>query len=308
MIEGRKHRGDHDLKGALESFQGADAIMHAPTSGLEVARAQVDLGLLLEARDALLRVLRIEVPPGNKPFAEAHAKADALNNELEPRIPSLLVHVKGLPADATPTIELDGVAVPTAAQHLPRRLNPGHHVVTASAGTAHARGEAQLEEGKAAEITLTMVITGGPPPKAAATPVLPNAIAGAAHAPSAEAATVAPAKTGGLRPITWVAFGVAGAGVVVGSVTGLMSIADKSAAQSGCTSNNQCPPATHADIESARSLAAISTIAFIVAGASGAAGVVSLFIARPAPQTAGTNSASLTPWIGFGSAGLAGSF
>ena len=56
MATGRADRSNHDLAGALKAFTGADAIMHVPTTGLEVAKAQIDLGLLVEARDTALRV------------------------------------------------------------------------------------------------------------------------------------------------------------------------------------------------------------------------------------------------------------
>jgi hypothetical protein len=49
MDEGhaKDDRGDH--AGALESFRAADALMHVPTTGLEVGRQQVALKLLVAA-------------------------------------------------------------------------------------------------------------------------------------------------------------------------------------------------------------------------------------------------------------------
>src|SRR5690349_18414785 len=57
MADARAKRDRGDARGALESFQAADAIMHVPTTGFEVARTQASLGLLVEARDTLHRVL-----------------------------------------------------------------------------------------------------------------------------------------------------------------------------------------------------------------------------------------------------------
>src|SRR5229473_5030248 len=68
MTEGRARKERNDLKGALESFRSADAIMHVPTTGVEVARAQVDLGDLLEAHETLDALLARQ-PAANEPPA-----------------------------------------------------------------------------------------------------------------------------------------------------------------------------------------------------------------------------------------------
>src|SRR5206468_3380628 len=47
--EGKLRKEKNDLPGALQSFKGADAIMHVPTTGMLVARTQVDMGLLVDA-------------------------------------------------------------------------------------------------------------------------------------------------------------------------------------------------------------------------------------------------------------------
>src|SRR5262245_51869629 len=59
MAEGRDLRDANDLKSALKRFQAADSIMHVPTTGLEVARTEAALGLLVEARETLQRIARL---------------------------------------------------------------------------------------------------------------------------------------------------------------------------------------------------------------------------------------------------------
>ena len=56
MQQGRELTAKGDLKEALKRFKGADDIMHVPTTGLEVARTQAPLGLLVEARDTIARI------------------------------------------------------------------------------------------------------------------------------------------------------------------------------------------------------------------------------------------------------------
>src|SRR3954463_8217790 len=57
MDEARRLRERGDLNGALGRFSAADAIMNVPTTTLQVATTQVELGNLIEARESLLRLL-----------------------------------------------------------------------------------------------------------------------------------------------------------------------------------------------------------------------------------------------------------
>ena len=79
-----------DLTGALEAYRGADAIMGVPTTGIEVARTQIRLGRLVEARDTALKVSRYPVKRREpRPFTDARTEALQLASELAARIPSL---------------------------------------------------------------------------------------------------------------------------------------------------------------------------------------------------------------------------
>src|SRR5438105_2853150 len=58
MAEGRKKRDANDLARALQAFQAADALMHVPTTGLELAKTLAQMGRLAEAREKALAVVR----------------------------------------------------------------------------------------------------------------------------------------------------------------------------------------------------------------------------------------------------------
>ncbi|HEX3343815.1 MAG TPA: hypothetical protein VHS09_04545, partial [Polyangiaceae bacterium] len=147
MTEGRADRDKGDLKGALKAFVGADAIMHVPTTGLEVAKAQAALGLLVEARETAIRVTRMPDRPNDPaPFKQAKDAASAMNDDLGARIPSLTVTVKNVPDGATAEVTIDDAAIPAEGIGQPRKLNPGHHVVVAKAGTVDAKQEIDLAE------------------------------------------------------------------------------------------------------------------------------------------------------------------
>ena len=92
MSEGRADREKGDQNAALKAFAAADAIMHVPTTGLELARTQAALGQLIEAHETALRVMHnAEKPNEPTPFRAARDGARALSDELEKRIPSLTV-------------------------------------------------------------------------------------------------------------------------------------------------------------------------------------------------------------------------
>ena len=91
-----------DFAGALNAYSAAHAIMNVPSTGIEVAKAQTAMGLLLEARDMALQVTRMEqLPKEPLAFGEARKEASDLAAQLDPRIPSLEIKPTGLGAGAT---------------------------------------------------------------------------------------------------------------------------------------------------------------------------------------------------------------
>ena len=292
MDEGHARRDAGDHAGALAQFQGADAIMHVPTTGLEVGREQIALGLLVEARDTLGRVTRT-APSPNEPdaFRAARRAADALDQELAGRIPSLRITETGVPADAGVVVTVDGARIPLAALIAPIKVNPGHHVVAASAGARVAHQEIDVAEGQTAAVPLALAAPTPPP----SSPAAPDTTSGGSTA----------------AWLRWGGVGLAGVGVVLGSVTGAMSLASTSAASKGCV-NDRCPPPTWGDIDSARTTGAISTVAFVAAGVGAALFVTSFAVGSPsAPATkerAAPPPARITAGIGAGSGWVGASF
>ena len=111
----------------------------------------------------------------------------------------------------------------------------------------------------------------------------------------------------GQRTIALVAGGVGLAGIVVGSVFGLMSRSSWSSSQSECPSSANCPQHAQAvtDHDTASTQATISTIAFAAGGVALAAGAVLWFTApHAATETTPRASLRLTPSVGPGSGGL----
>lgn len=248
MEDGDGKRDKGDLDGALKSYKAADAIMHVPTTGLEVARVQAQLGRLLEARETLSRVSRIPVKPNEPaPFAAARKAAEQLSDELAARIPAITFAVRGVDPGTPPRITVDGEVIPPAAIQAPRKVNPGRHVVAASAGAVEKTEEVTLAEGETKGVSFDL----SPP---------------AAPAESGEADGTAQGGGPG-KALAIGGFALGAVGVGVGSVTGLMHLSKVGDVKKDCV-GDVCPPSRADDIDSAKTLGTISTIAF-VAGAVG---------------------------------------
>jgi hypothetical protein len=295
MAEGRERREARDYQTALQSFQAADAIMQVPTTGVEVARTEILLGQLVEARDKLLAVVRFpKAPREPRPFAEARVAAAAMSEEIAPRVPSLKIVVHGAPDGSTVKVSVDGINVATESLLEPRAVNPGHHVVIARVvGGARREAAVDLREGTIQEVILAL-------PQSAVAQTPPPVPPGPAPPPSAP-----PSRS---HTIAILGFSVAGAGIATGAVTGLLAMSKLNAARTGGCVGNECPPSTYPALDSAGTLATVSTVGFIVGGAGAALGVIGLFVGGHGSSEESPSARQLTPWIGAGSAGVRGTF
>jgi hypothetical protein len=301
MQEGDQKKAARDFRGALARYQAADSLVHVTTTGLEVARVQVELGLLVEAREKLVEVARIPPKPGDPPvISEARAAALVLGDSLDSRIPGLRVSLRGASDPGKVTVEIDHVPIPPAALIAYRKLDPGPHVVEAHSGPISRKETLELREGENKEVELDLASEPTTSPSGAKVP--PEAQAGS------------PSRSP-YKALMYTGFGVVAAGVAVGTVTGILAFSRASAAKSippsqgGCV-DDLCGPATDSDINASRAFGAVSTVSFIVAGVGCALGATSFFLAKShGPSDGGVGaSARVTPWLAPGLGGLSGSF
>jgi len=299
MDQGHDLRDKGDLKEALKRYKAADEIMHVPTTALPVAKIQVALGLLVEARDTLASSMRRtpEKATDPQPFKAAREEGEKLDDSLAGRVPGLTITVKGAAEGEQPALMIDGLDVPAAAMGLPRAVDPGHHVVVVKTATAEARQELDVREGEQKQVELTLVPTGRP----------------VVEQPRGTPQTAGPSRTSHSPDlVTWVGVGLAGAGVIVGSVTGFMAISKGSGLPGECA-NHVCGPTAHSDLNSANMMATVSDIAFAAAGVGAVVAVVSLVVghapsAEPPVESRTSSGPAVHFWAGFGAAGLRGTF
>src|SRR5579862_5452890 len=155
-MDGHQALKNKDFAKAEDLLSRAYALVPAPTVGVELARAQAALGKVVSAHETYSRVIHEPLPPSAPPAQlrsvdEARREIEA----LEPRLPSVVLTVVGSNVAA---LDLDGAPVSRVTLGVSRFLDPGPHVVNATAdGFAPARAEFSLQEGESKRVELTMV-------------------------------------------------------------------------------------------------------------------------------------------------------
>jgi len=159
MKEGDAKFAAHDYPGAMKAYEAAHAIMQVPSTGLALAKAQIERGLLVEARDTLLQVMRTTREAGEPAaYGKAREESGPLAMQVSDRIPSLTITVEGPPSGTQLDVSIDNVAVPAAALGAPRKVNPGAHAIVAAApGFKTTRKNLALKEATNEKVVLKLV-------------------------------------------------------------------------------------------------------------------------------------------------------
>jgi hypothetical protein len=280
-----QRRGQFAL--AADRFERADALVHAPTLLLGLARAQQGLGELVEAHENYQRLLREPLPADAPPaFVKAVEEAKREAPGVAARLAWVTLVLRG-PSVEGPTaarVTVDAVSVPAAAIGVRRACNPGTHVARAFApGFRSAEHSFGVNEGGAETIVLDL------PPTAAA-----PALAGPEAATAERASSWH--RTAGI-----VALSAGAAGVIAGSVTGGLALGRHASLSDECP-NARCSTAHAGDVDAYRTLAAVATVATIAGAATAAVGVVLLLTPPASPGP------SVGVYVGPRAAGITGRF
>jgi hypothetical protein len=304
-VEGYEALEKKDFAGALERFTRADSMFHAPTITLGIARAQVGLGKLVAAREIYNRLVHEEIPANaSAGFKTAIEDGKRDLSALERRIPYVTIHVQGAPS---PRITLDGADVPAAALGVRRPVDPGKHVIRATAaGLAPSEKAVTLGEGKSEVVKLELKPEAPAPPGAAP----PAIAAGAPPPPAAEDQASTPQEQPGapmhVRRKVGIAVGSVGiVSVGLGVGVGVAALGVRSDLQKACPEPKSCPRSQQSNLDRYNLLGNTSTALIIAGGVAAVAGVV-LFATAPKAQR--ENKAFVAPVIGVGYAGAQGRF
>lgn len=278
---------------AVDRFSRADALVHAPTLTLDLARSLVGLGRLVEAAERYELIIREGVDAKSPPsWQRALSDAKAELAAVRPRLSWVTITVQG-GTDAH--VSIDGVAVPSAAIGVRRAINPGAHDFSVAAkGYLGSHQALSLAEGEENSVSLELKVD---PSQQQPEPVM--------AAPSA--APVAPAPPARNRTPAYVAFGVGGAGLVVGSITGALWLSKRSTLNAHCPAPDQCPAEDSDTVNAYHTLGIIAPTGFVIGVAGVATGITLWVLDSPSTNTQ-TGGLVVRPYVGAGSLGAVGSF
>lgn len=298
--EGYEALRDHDYAKALDRFSRANGLVRAPTLLRDLARAQVGLGRLVDAHETYNTIVREGVSDeAPQSWIKAVADAKAELAALSPRLSWVIINVSG---PAHPRVTIDGAPVPESSLGVKRAADPGRHELRALAtGYYTAKKTITVSEGETVNIAFE----------------LEDAPPDAAPKNEEEAGTVSVATVKDppwRKPVTIGAFVVGGAGIALGSITGILAMSKQNQLATDCA-NRTCGPNEKAALSNYHTLGMVSNIGFVAGGLATAAGVV-LLVVKPQilvkqetpPTDAVKSSFHWSPFIGVGSAGVQGTF
>ena len=289
LVKGRELRDKGDLPGALEKFKGAHTLAHTPVTGIELARTHVALNQPLEARDVCFAIGRMPVTREETSRSrDAREEAQKIAEAMKGKIATLTVSVTA-PPGRTANVKIDGVGVPAAALD-GRKVNPGKHVITAQIDDGpEASANAELGEGETKKVTLA-----------------PKAPAVVTRRPDDGPVVPKPdeyVNEKRVSPLVAVGFVMAGVGVGVGSVTGLLALTKKGNLK---CAGDECRGTDASNLTTAKTMADVSTVGFVVGGVGAAIGLVGLL--TPSTVRVRRGDLRFSPYVAGTEVGIHGSF
>jgi hypothetical protein len=300
MDEGDAKTSEKDYAHATEAYEKAHAIMHVPSTGLELARSYERQGRLIEARDVSLEVLRIpKLLREPEAFQRARLDATKLSESVATRIGTLTFEITGLAPGVVPRVSVDGNLVPDAARSAGLAADPGKHLVEASSsGYLSAKVEVVLQEAGRVPVSLHLEQTEAPAQ-------VQHATSPPANAQSERSTPLAEPVAAGVSPLTIGLLSVGGAGLVLGGITGAISLSKTSALSDACP-NKRCPADQANALSGARTLAWVSNVSFGVSVLGAGVGTALLVseLSSPAKTSRGPKPllsvTSQGAWMGLG--------
>lgn len=227
---------------AFKRYAEADAIVHSPAFVLYMARCRRNAGRLIEARDLYNRVTG-EALPSDAPQAFRTAVEEARDELGRMKIPVAIIVV-----DSEAELTVDGVA---REPNQPIELDPGQYTARATLGDHAADKTFTLGEGGAMRVRLDLGAD--------------NVVSDAAI--EDDDGTMAPSI---------VAFSIGGVGLALGIITGIIAAMNADEIKKNCIGNS-CLMEDADKLSTTQTLAAVSTVGFVVGGVGTAAGAVFLF-------------------------------
>jgi hypothetical protein len=298
--EGRRALKHKDFEVAEERFRRADALVHNPVWVIGQARALAGLGRLLAAHARYEQVLGEDIPR-DAPKSLQRAVQDAQNEiaAIKTRFAWLTISVTG-PLD--PIVSVDGHEIPAALVGVRTAADPGRRTIVVRAQGYRSQEQAvTLTEGEESTVEVELEPFGDS--------LVEGADAAKVEPGVAQPAPVTSAKTSdpNRKVFLYCAFGVGGAGLIAGAVTGLAFLFERSSLLEACP-NNRCA-ARYADrVARYHIYGTVAPVAFGV-GLAGAGVAAWLLLSNSSNGPRMDRArARVLPYAGRDQVGIVGSF
>ncbi|MCC6216602.1 MAG: hypothetical protein IT376_17205 [Polyangiaceae bacterium] len=309
---------------ASELFTRAEALVHAPTHLLFLARALEKQSKLVKARETYQKLVRETLPAGAPAaFHKAQASAAEELAALEPRIPGLRIKITGADKPAGLKVVLDGKAINPNLVGVSLPVDPGEHEVAATAN-GYASKVIKVSVKESQKETVEVALEAGAPPPAITGPAEPpgeepatkpdGEPASGGGEPATKDSGAGGAASGGIPVTAYVAFGVGALGLAAGTIFGLSSSgsrsdADAKLAECGdpCLKTDPAARESQKLYDDAGSAQTLSLVGFGVGAVGIGAGVV-LMLLGDGGETPAAQQSFVRPYAGPGSLGVYGAF
>lgn len=320
---------------ARSKFAQAFEVAKIPSLALWTGRANEKLGHWVVAHELYLQATTLERNELWRGDAQQKSQQEAERElqKLSPRIPRLTIRVEGANAKDV-VVAVDGVTIPSGLVGVERLIDPGEHQITGQLANDLQRKSVVLNEkgrsvvvlqfGPVATLPAPPTQTGEKPPSA--TPDAAKSGTQGQQTQSASAPRHTDTEQSSMRTWGWIGVGVGAAGIVTGSIAGILTLSKYGTLKDKCGTDRRCQPTSDSEFSSLRNevdgyrtLRTVSTVGLIVGGVAAAAGVTLLTMSPSNAETVNNpsnaqsrTSSSATPalrlLVGPGAAHLVGAF
>lgn len=302
--EGSEAYEAEDYATAFDRFNRAYQLVSVPTVGIWSARSLVKLGRWVEATERYLQIERTPLASNAPPeHTKAKEEAAAERKELLARLPRVRVLLDGADADDV-FITLNGRVLKSALVGVTTPVDPGTLSIKGVRGEEVVESTIQIAAAETKDVRLSFKA----PTEAPVEPPPPSSVE--AEPQRAGAAPVefdaSRGTSGTQRTLSYVALGLGGVGLAVGTTFGILALSDKGTLDDRCGADRKCGPGLQDDVDAYNRNRTISSIGLIGGAALVGAGAVLYFTSNGAEP--GREQARVGAFFNGQQVGLVGRF
>lgn len=268
FVKGKDHQTAGRYEAAIAELSASLEVVASPNTRLVLARCHRELGHLVVAYNELGRATSEarELARDDPKYEKTADAALAERTELAAKLGLLEVGVAN--AEPTTTLRVAGEDVPRSAWSEPVATMPGETEVV-----VETPGKPPIKKSVSAQAGQKVAVSVDAAPAPAAGPTEPSKV------------DMSTAKPTSLRPLAYVAGGVAVVGLGTFVVAGLMSRSTYSDLEGACPGGT-CPKSRAEDISQGKTEQTIANVGLVVGLVGAAAGVTLFVLSRPKDRAA----------------------